>query len=316
MEDDGRSTTLLDLPLDFLTAVCQHIDVRDVVRVGATCKRLRHGEGGLETVELPTKSPVFTALHAFSGGELMPSTRPNGCSDSWVAYLLRCARQRRYQEAPPIAAGLQRSLAVDATGRLMACGETLEEGDAAGYGRGANRVFTFTPVAVVAGFRVRSVAAGDKHSLALGWDGRVLAWGTNGCGQLGHVDQLDRPTPALVAGLDNVRSIAAASHHSLAATQSGAVFSWGAAVQPGAADSLRPRIVDGFEGVRVRRVYAGRGAAFATGEAREVFSWGVGGCWRLGHGDTQDQPSPERVEALRGVRVSSIAIGCSTMRWL
>jgi E3 ubiquitin-protein ligase HERC2 len=29
----------------------------------------------------------------------------------------------------------------------------------------------------------------------------------------------------------------------------------------------------------------------------------------LGHGDTQSQPSPKRVEALRGVRVSSVSVG-------
>jgi alpha-tubulin suppressor-like RCC1 family protein len=35
-------------------------------------------------------------------------------------------------------------------------------------------------------------------------------------------------------------------------------------------------------------------------------------CWRsslLGHGDTQSQPSPKRVKALRGVPVSSVSIG-------
>jgi hypothetical protein len=116
--------TLLDLPLEMLTIVCEQLDLRNLVRIAATCKRLRHGEGRRETVELPIKSPVVTALrkHASPGGELIPSTRSIGCSESWVAYLPRIARQRRCLEAPPCAAGWGRSLFVHSTGRLLTCG--------------------------------------------------------------------------------------------------------------------------------------------------------------------------------------------------
>jgi alpha-tubulin suppressor-like RCC1 family protein len=80
-----------------------------------------------------------------------------------------------------------------------------------------------------------------------------------------------------------------------------------------------PTIVDGFEGVRVRRVYAHALARFAIGEAGELFSWGLHdgetlGCGgdeyqgTLGHGDLENQPSPKRLEALRGVRVSCVSV--------
>jgi alpha-tubulin suppressor-like RCC1 family protein len=49
-----------------------------------------------------------------------------------------------------------------------------------------------TPVAAMAGIRVRSVVAGREHSLALGWDGRVHSWESNFFGQLGRGDRLDR----------------------------------------------------------------------------------------------------------------------------
>jgi E3 ubiquitin-protein ligase HERC2 len=49
--------------------------------------------------------------------------------------------------------------------------------------------------------------------------------------------------------------------------------------------------------------------AFAIGEEGEVFWWGPGTNWLFGHGDTQNQPSPKRVEALRGLRVTSVAVG-------
>jgi alpha-tubulin suppressor-like RCC1 family protein len=57
-------------------------------------------------------------------------------------------------------------------------------------------------------------------------------------------------------------------------------------------------------------VIAKQFAAFAIGEDGEGLSWGCVKYGRLGHGDKQDQRSPKRVEALRGVRVSSAAFGC------
>jgi hypothetical protein len=148
-----------------LTDVCQQLDLYDLVRVAATCTRFGHGHCGLETAEIPTKSPVVTALreHAFPGGAGAPTTRPAGCSESWIAYLARGVRQRRCREAPAIVAGQWHSQFVDAAGRVLGCGK----GAAAGHG-GMNAVFSPTPTAFFTGARVRSIAAAIEHSLALG----------------------------------------------------------------------------------------------------------------------------------------------------
>jgi hypothetical protein len=100
-------SALLDVPLEVLTDVYLQLDLYDLIRVAETCKRLRHGDGGLETAELPTKSPVVSALRelASPGGVLIPSTRPSSSSESWVAYVARGVRQRRCSEAPQLAAG-------------------------------------------------------------------------------------------------------------------------------------------------------------------------------------------------------------------
>jgi alpha-tubulin suppressor-like RCC1 family protein len=58
----------------------------------------------------------------------------------------------------------------------------------------------------------------------------------------------------------------------------------------------------------MRRVCAGEHIAFAVGDEGQFFSWGSGEYGRLGHSDTQDQPSPKRVEALRGVRMSIASV--------
>jgi alpha-tubulin suppressor-like RCC1 family protein len=296
---------LQDLPLEVLTHIFQHLDLADFVRVSQSCERFRHG--GPETVELPTESPFVAVLrrHAFPRLKLVPRTRPMGCSESWVTYLARCARQHRCREAPPIAAGNHHSLFLDAAGRVLACGK----GAGVGHGDARRIYFDPSPVAALAAVRVRSVAAGLEHSLALSWDSRVCSWGWNGRGQPGHGDALDRLAPAPVEGLEGVRGIAACHAHSLAVTESGAVFRWGQAFLLEAGNELLPIIVEGFGGVRVRRVFVKSHIAFAIGEDGALYSWGADFGGLLGHGDTQYQPSAKRVEALRGICVSSVAVG-------
>jgi alpha-tubulin suppressor-like RCC1 family protein len=174
-----------------------------------------------------------------------------------------------------------------------------------GHGNAVTKYLEPALAAAMAGIRVRSVVAGTHHSLALSWDGRVYLWGWNGCRQLGHGDEVNRLSPVLIEGLQGVHIVAAARGRSFAVTQSGDVFSLSRSFQSGC--DPRPTIVQGFGGVRVRHVSARCGIAFAIGEAGELFSLGYGQDANLGHGDLQPQPSPKRVEALRGVRVSSVS---------
>lgn len=110
-----KAASLLELPLEILTHVCQQLDVRSLARVDMTCTHFRHGDGRLEMLDLLTKWPVAMAVreHAFPGGDLSPIRRPRGYSESWAAYLTRCARQRRCLEAAPVVAGDEHSLFVE-----------------------------------------------------------------------------------------------------------------------------------------------------------------------------------------------------------
>jgi alpha-tubulin suppressor-like RCC1 family protein len=118
--------------------------------------------------------------------------------------------------------------------------------------------------------------------------------------------------PTLVEGLHGVCGVSADGRLSLAVTSSGDVFGWGEPVDPEAEDEeseLRPVVVEGFGGMRMRSVCASVGLAFAIGEAGQFYSWGRGEHGRLGHGNEQDQSTPKRVEALRDVRVSCVSVG-------
>jgi alpha-tubulin suppressor-like RCC1 family protein len=106
-----------------------------------------------------------------------------------------------------------------------------------------------------------------------------------------------------------VRDIAAAEGYSLAVTHSGGIFHWGDKYILGCnrGSIKRPTLLEGLEGVRVRRVRTKWAVAFAIGDA-ELFSWGTGA-----NGNVQDQFTPKRVETLQVVNVSSVAVGCMHM---
>jgi hypothetical protein len=142
---------------------------------------------------------------------------------------------------------------------------------------------------------VRCVAAPIDHFLALGCDGRVYSWNKNGHGQLGHGDKLDRPSPTLVEGLEDVREVSAGTWRGLAVMQPGHVFRWGDALEIKGGGSLVPIIVDGFGGVRVRRIVA-RGELSPSARPESSFR-GVRartGLWVMATRKTSPRPSALR----------------------
>lgn len=81
--------------------------------------------------------------------------------------------------------------------------------------------------------KIKAVAAGGPggvasggHSLGLGVDGKVYAWGDNYFGQLGSTPGGVSPVPLAVSGLSGVSAIAAGGQHSLALS-GGKVYAWG-----------------------------------------------------------------------------------------
>lgn len=85
------------------------------------------------------------------------------------------------------------------------------------------------PATVVGLSNVASVAAGQRHGLALRSDGSVWAWGRGANGRLGNGATSNRSTPvqATAAGFSNAIAIAAGHAHSMAITADGSVWVWG-----------------------------------------------------------------------------------------
>ena len=173
-----------------------------------------------------------------------------------------------------------------------------------------------------ADFTYVQVSAGTSHSLALGSDGNVYAWGNNGSGRLGdgttvsyrnapvRVKTPDRKTyPDLPADFTYVQVSAGASH-SLALGSDGNVYAWGY--------NGDGRLGDGtssnrYTPVRVKtpdrktypdlpkdftylQVSAGYAHSLALGSDGNAYAWGWNDYGQLGDGTTSSRYTPVRVK--------------------
>ena len=97
---------------------------------------------------------------------------------------------------------------------------------AQGPWRGGTDVRIDTPTVQV---RLAQVSAGQSHSLAVGSDGNLYAWGNNQNGQLGDGTTTNRTASTSVAAPAGKRfvQVAAGSAHSMALDRDGTVWTWG-----------------------------------------------------------------------------------------
>ncbi len=116
------------------------------------------------------------------------------------------------------------------------------------------------------GARYKAIAAGAEFSLALRWDGVVVAWGDDTYGQSG-----------VPADLGGVIAIAAGGSHSLALKRDGTVVAWGAGGPGQAGDQNygQATVPSGLSGVVA--IAAGGSHSLALRQDGTVVAWGLNG---------------------------------------
>ncbi|MEV5568959.1 Ig-like domain repeat protein [Spirillospora sp. NPDC052269] len=213
-----------------------------------------------------------------------------------------------------ISAGDLHSLALTSDGRVLAWGANFN-----GQLGDDSRTNGITPVEVhlPTGVTVTRVAAGASFSLAVTSDGRALAWGFNGQGQLGDGTTTDRHTPVYVHTPSGVHvTQLAADTHSLAVTSDGRALAWGyngdGQLGDGTTtDRHTPVYVHLPSGVTVKQVAAGPQHSLAVTSDGRVLAWGYNYWGTLGDGTQDDHHTPVEAHLPGGVRVTQVAAGWS-----
>ena len=215
--------------------------------------------------------------------------------------------------ATAIAAGSTHGLAIGSDGKLYAWGANgngqLGDGN-------TNDRFTPGVVNLPAGVTPTAIAAGNGHSLAIGNDGKLYAWGYNQFGQLGNGANTDSSTPVVVNLPTGVgpTAIAASSAYSLAAGSDGKVYGWG--VNNGGqlgngttSNSNTPVVVSLPSGVSATALSANYFHNLAIGSDGKLYAWGDNHYGQYGDGTTTSGLTPVVVSLPAGVTPTVIATG-------
>ena len=215
--------------------------------------------------------------------------------------------------ATSIMAGFYHSLAIGSDSKLYTWGNNL-------YGQLGNGSNTSSSVPVTVslsdGVTPTVIAAGDFHSLAIGSDNKLYAWGQNNFGQLGNGSTTNSNTPTVVNLPDGIipTAIAGGLFHSLAIGSDNKLYAWGSnqAGQLGNGsnnNSAIPVVVSLPDGVVPIAIAAGAQHSLAIGSDNKLYAWGYNAYGQLGNGTTTGSNIPVLVNLAEGVIPIAIAAG-------
>jgi alpha-tubulin suppressor-like RCC1 family protein len=185
-----------------------------------------------------------------------------------------------------------------------------------GNGAAQNAVSSPTAAKLPSGVTAEQVSPGYSHTLALGSDGVVYAWGANGSGQLGNGATTPSlvPTPVSLPAGTTVSSVAAGYLASFAVTSAGKVYAWGsdASGQLGngaGGGSPTPVLVSLPATVHATAVSAGFGFALAVTSTGAVYAWGYNNAGQLGDATGINRAAPVLTHLPTGVAATAVAAG-------
>ncbi|CAO2149163.1 unnamed protein product [Urochloa humidicola] len=269
--------------------------------------------GGAHTLFLTESGRVFaTGLNDF--GQL-------GIGSSVTHTLEPVEVSGFHERVVEVSAGNHHSCAITEDGKLFVWGRN--SGGQLGLGKGAGKIVsTPTKVDCLTDFRVKMVALGSEHSIAVTDEGEVLSWGAAGSGRLGHGHQSSilgfsltssEYTPRLIKNLDGykIEKIAAGMLHSACIDEKGTLFIFGQKTEKGfgrSNEAFRPVIVE--EIPFSEEVACGGYHTCVVTDSGDLYSWGSNENGCLGLGGTDMVRAPEILKSsLFKLPVSKVSCG-------
>ncbi len=175
-----------------------------------------------------------------------------------------------------------------------------------------------TPVttALPGGVTATALATGGYHTLAIGSDGNLYAWGDNGFGQLGDgtTNSTSSPEEITLPGGVQPTEIAAGIYDSFAVGSDGRVYAWGdnslAELGNGTTTTATtPVAVSLPAGLTFHGLAAGNYTTFAIGSNGTLYGWGYNDKGQLGDNTVTTPLSPITVSLPAGVQAADVAAG-------
>ncbi|XP_058089879.1 ultraviolet-B receptor UVR8 isoform X3 [Magnolia sinica] len=178
-----------------------------------------------------------------------------------------------------------------------------------GHGNSSD-LFTPQPIKALQGLKIKQIACGDSHCLAVTMDGEVQSWGRNQNGQLGLGTTEDSLVPQKIQAFQGiaVKMIAAGAEHTAAVTEDGDLYGWGWGRYGNLGlgdrnDRLLPGKVSAVE------ISGGWRHTMAITSDGKLYGWGWNKFGQVGVGDNVDHCSPAQVKFSHEQKVVQISCG-------
>lgn len=167
--------------------------------------------------------------------------------------------------------------------------------------------------------KIRVIACGHNHTLALDDANAAYTWGNGGYGRLGHKEQKDEFSPKQVDTLkgrmpvDTNSPVACGATSSFCTMIGEQLVSWGKLKASGD-NTMYPKVVYELAGWKIRSITAGAytfAAAASSDADQSTITWGQAQHGELGYGPKGKKSSanPDKCMALDGVYVHQVAMG-------
>ncbi|XP_050578084.1 E3 ubiquitin-protein ligase HERC2 [Bombus affinis] len=269
-----------------------------------------HIAGGSKTLFVVSQEGKLYACGEGTNGRLGLGDDSNVCEPKLIPFLSQYMIKKM-----AVHSGGKHALALTQDGKIFSWGE----GEDGKLGHG-NSVSLDKPrlIESLKSKRIRDIACGSGHSAAITSSGELYTWGLGEYGRLGHGDTATQMKPKLVQSLVGQRVIQVAcgsrDAQTMALTADGSVYSWGdgdfGKLGRGGSDGCyTPLLIDRLNGLGVVQIECGAQFSLALTKYGEVWTWGKGDYFRLGHGNDHHVRKPTLVEGLRGKKVVHVAVG-------